>query len=140
MKPDLMTTALRCSFVFLLAFTLAGCKARGIDLPTAPVSGMVTYDGKPLGFGTITFFHPSGHAASANIAADGAFNMTAYQGMNHVAVECYEADRPGSAQARSRMVKDKSLIPNHYANYSTSDLIFEVKPGEKNQADFALKK
>lgn len=131
-----------CIFRLCLPLALVaamGCGDGRVKLPTAPVAGTVTYQGKPLGFGKIIFFHPSGQAAGSNIAADGAFKLTAYQGQNRVAIECFEADRPGSTKARSRMMTDKSLIPDRYANYSTSGLTFEVKPGEDNKAEFTLK-
>ena len=117
-----------------------GCKGRGIALPTAPVSGKVTYHGKPLGFGRIAFIHSSGQAAGAEIAADGTFTLTAYQGNNHVAIECFDFDRPGSTKTRSRMMaENKSLIPDRYMNYGTSGLTFEVEPGKDNKAEFTLK-
>lgn len=121
----------------LVAAALFGCRGRGIDLPTAPVSGKVMYQGKSLEFGRITFFHPSGHAAGADVTADGIFALTAYQGANNVSVECYEYQKPGSTTQRSRMGDDKSLIPLRYSTYTTSGLTFEVKPGD-NQATFTL--
>jgi hypothetical protein len=121
----------------LLAIAVFGCRGRGIPLPTAPVSGKVTYQGKPLGFGRVTFFHPSGHAAGADIAADGAFTVNAYQGANNVSVECYEYQRPGSKVQRSRMGNDKSVIPVRYSTYTTSGLTIEIKAGD-NKAAFTL--
>jgi hypothetical protein len=129
----------RCFLTSLVAVALFGCRHSGIDLPTAPVSGKVTYRGKPLGMGRIMFFHPSGHAAGAELAADGTFQLTSYQGQNQVAVECLETDLPGSTKVRSRMGTDKSLIPDRYANYSTSGLTFDVKPGSNEKADVNLK-
>jgi hypothetical protein len=122
----------------LLAVALLGCRGRGLGLPTAPVSGSVTYHGKPLGFGRVAFVHSSGQAAGAEIAADGTFTLTGYQGSNRVAIECLDTDRPGSKKPRSRdMAENKSLIPDRYMNYGTSGLTFEVEPGE-NKASFAL--
>jgi hypothetical protein len=128
---------LRCSLPLMLVVAI-GCGDGRVKLPTAPVAGTVTYRGKPLGFGKIVFFHPSGHAAAAEIAADGAFTLTAYQGINNVSVECFDVDRPGSTKVRNRMYPDKRLIPDRYFNYSTSGLTFEVKPGENEKAVFAL--
>jgi hypothetical protein len=139
MKPHSMKILLSCSLA-LLAIAAPGCKGRhGIDLPTAAVSGRVTYQGKPLGFGRVLFFHPSGHAAGANIAADGAFTVSAYQGNNNVSVECYDYQRPGSKTQRSLMGNDKSLIPGRYLSHGTSGLTFEVEPGENKKAEFTLK-
>lgn len=129
-----------CCFATLLAVVTTACHGRrGIDLPTAPVSGKVTYQGRPLSFGRVTFFHPSGHAAGVDIAADGAFMLNAYQGSNGVSVECSEYQRPGSKAQRSRTGNDKSVIPVRYSAYATSGLTFEVKPGENSKAEFALK-
>jgi hypothetical protein len=134
-----MMKRLCCCGVLILAVAVVGCRHRGIDLPTAPVSGKVTYHGKPLAFGKVLFFHPSGHAASADIAADGTFELTAYQGKNGVSIECFDADRPGSNKTRGRMADDnKSLIPNRYMSYGTSGLSFEVKPDAESRADFML--
>jgi hypothetical protein len=138
MKPKSPMRMFRCCLMLLLAAATLGCRHGGIDLPTGRVSGTVTCQGKPLGFGTIVFFHPSGHAASAEIAADGTFTLTAYQGPNQISIECYEADRPGSTKVRSRTGHDKSLIPQRYTNYTSSGLAFEVKAGECNKADFTL--
>jgi hypothetical protein len=125
--------------VLVLALGLSGCNRHGIDLPMAPVSGKVSYQGKPLGFGRVIFFHTSGHAAGAELSPDGVFKLTAYQGSNAVAVECLDVDRPGSGRVRSRMGGEKSLIPERYANYSLSGLTLDVKPGENNNVEFALK-
>ena len=122
----------------ILAMTAIGCRGRGVDLPTAFVSGQVTYQGKPLGFGRIAFINSSGQAAGAELAADGTFKMDAFQGVNSIMVECYEYQRPGSKTRPSRTGDDKSLIPNRYISYGTSRLKFEVKPAD-NKATFALK-
>ena len=129
---------LRCVVLLTAAVLVLGCRDRGVPLPTAPVSGKVLYDGKPLGFGRIALFHPSGHAKSADIAPDGTFSLVAYQGKNAISVECFDTDRPGSAKPRSfNMNENKSLIPDRYMSYGTSGLTFEVKPTD-NKAEFTL--
>jgi hypothetical protein len=133
-----MRSAFYCCVVSLLAVLAFGCRHRGVDLPRAPVSGRVTYHGKPLQFGRIALIHSSGQAAGAELAADGAFTMTAYQGANSVSVECYDYQRPGSKSGPSRTGNDRSLIPDRYMSYGTSGLTFDVKPSD-NKAEFALK-
>ena len=134
-----MRNVLSCCVMLVLAVVALGCRHRGVDLPMAPVSGRVVYHGKPLGFGRVAFIHSSGQVAGAEIAADGTFTLTAYQGANRVSVECYDYQRPGSKTQRSRMGDDKSLIPDRYASYGTSGLTFEVKPGGDNKPEFTLK-
>ena len=129
---------LRCGVLLILVLVAFGCKHRRVDLPTAPVSGRVTYQGKPLAFGRIAFIHSSGQAAGAKITADGSFTLAAFQGDNRIAIECFDYDKPGSTKKRSRMLDDnKSLIPDRYMNYGTSGLTFEVKPDD-NKAEFTL--
>jgi hypothetical protein len=133
-----MRSALYCCVLLTLAVVAVGCRHRGVDLPKAPVSGRVTYHGKPLGFGRIAFVHSSGQAAGGELADDGAFTLTAYQGPNSISVECYDYQRPGCKTGPSRTGNDKSLIPERYMSYGTSGLTFEVKPND-NKAEFTLK-
>lgn len=135
---SLSMNAMSYLLAVLLVGGLSGCRERDNTLPSAPVTGVVVYNGKPLGFGRIMFVHDSGHTTGADLAADGRFLLTAYQGTNRVAVECLEVDRPGSNKSRSRAGNDKSLIPSQYANYSTSRLTFEVNESD-NTAEFILR-
>jgi hypothetical protein len=126
---------IRCSLLFLMLFAIMGCGDGRVKLPTAPVTGTVTYQGKPLTTGRIAFFHPSGQAAGAKLEADGTFKLSAFQGSNRIAIECNE---PESDTGGRRGVRPKSLIPERYINYTASGLTLEVKPGEKNTAEFML--
>lgn len=129
-----------CGLLSLVVIA-SGCGNGNIVLPTAPVAGTATYQGKPLCCGRIIFFHPSGHAKSADIVADGVFNLDAFQGKNQVAVECFGPNKstPTSKGGPRSITSDVSLIPSRYAEFSTSGLTFDVKPGETNRAEFALK-
>ena len=132
-------SVLRCLLPLVL-IAVTGCGDGRVKLPTAPVSGTVTYQGKPLGTGRIIFFHPSGQAAATDLAADGSFKLAAFQGQNQVAIQCFDPDQSkGQAKGRDRMSLPKSLIPDRYVNYSTSGLTLDVKPGEDNKAEFILK-
>jgi hypothetical protein len=131
-----MMSILRCSLPLILTVVM-GCGDHKPTLPTAVVTGTVTYQGKPLSAGRIAFFHPSGQAVGADLGADGAFKMTAFQGKNQVAVECFEQPNSNLKALPHTMMARKSLIPGRYAEFSTSGLTFEVKPGE-NKAQFAL--
>ena len=126
---------IRCFLPLMLTVAL-GCGGDKLGLPTAPVSGTVAYRAKPLSGGRIVFFHPSGQAVGADIGVDGSFRMVAFQGKNQVAVEYYEQPNGGEGGPRSLTAR-KSLIPSRYAEFGTSGLMFEVKPGD-NTADFDL--
>jgi hypothetical protein len=140
-----ITYCRRMVMILAVVVLAAGCRRHGVNLPSAPVVGQVTYLGKPLGFGRITFVHSSGHAAGAELAPDGTYKLTAYQGANKISIVCLDCDALGSNKRPMPGIEingvpaNKSMIPERYANYGTSDLTFEVKPGEDNNADFALK-
>jgi hypothetical protein len=56
---------------------LTGCGPQGPDLgPFGLVSGRVTYEGKPIALGMITFNSPqTGHVATADLEPDGSYTM-----------------------------------------------------------------
>jgi hypothetical protein len=132
-----MKTA-RCILLLALAASM-GCGDGRMKLPTASVSGTVTYRGKPLASGKIIFFHETGQAGSADISADGAFTLTAFQGKNQVAIECYAPNKqnPNSPPSPGTPL-GPSLIPRRYIEAGTSGLEFDVKPGD-NKAEIILK-
>jgi hypothetical protein len=122
-----------------LAVTIFGCGPRQGELPKAPVSGSVTYRGKPLRFGRVLFYHSSGHTVGADIAADGTFTLDVYQGENGVSIECYDYQRPGSKTRRSRSGGNSSLIPIRYLSCGTSGLAIKVEPDGRNDVVLELK-
>lgn len=130
-----MTILRRCWLLMLLV--AIGCGDGRVRLPTAGVSGTVTYQGKPLSGGRVLFYHPSGQAAAADIAADGSFKFLAFQGKNQVAVYCYQCE--GSIVGVPPRKPVKSLIPSRYTEVASSGLTFDVKPGDDNAAQFTLK-
>jgi hypothetical protein len=125
---------------FLMFLVVMGCGDGRVRLPTAAVSGTVTYQGKPLAGGRILFQHPSGQAAAVDIAADGSFKLLAFQGRNQVSVCCYQCDdAPGVILGVPPNKPVKSLIPARYTEAANSGLTLDVKPGEDNEAEFTLK-
>lgn len=127
---------LRCFLPLILLVTI-GCGGQSGAMPKATVTGTVTYQGKPLSAGRVVFFHPSGQAVGGDLGANGAFKLVAFQGKNQVAVECFEQPNPDLKGGPRSMMARKSLIPGRYAEFSTSGLTFEVKPGE-NKSQFSL--
>ena len=63
----------------LIAMLIAchGCSPKG-GMPTAPVSGTVTYQGNPVTSGTVMFVPQTGKAATGNIGPDGHYTLTTY--------------------------------------------------------------
>jgi hypothetical protein len=111
----------------------AGCGPQRAERPDrALVTGKVTYQGKPVPGGIITFMVTtgSGNTAGGMLRADGSFYMEdAPIGENQITIDT-EAIKP---ELGSRYVQ----LPEKYLSPEKSGLTFDVKAGE-NQADFAL--
>jgi hypothetical protein len=128
-----------CVPVVLLAVaaTVPGCgKGRAL----APVSGKVTYQGKPLTLGCVMLQPKSGQPSTGDIQPDGTFQMVtrgegngAAVGKNMVLIVCRESPSPEArakaAAARQETVRGKSLIPEKYSSYDTSGITVDVHPG-----------
>lgn len=98
-----------------------------------PVGGVVKLDGRPLPHGSVMFRPAEGRAAQGVIDADGRFELTTYRpgdgirpGPAVVRVACFE---PNTFDAYGALVHGASLIPERYADYSTSGITIEVAPG-----------
>ena len=117
-----------CLASFVLV--LVGCTPSD-RLPTAPVSGRVTLDGRPLEMGSVTFVPQdgSGRPATGSIQSDGSYRLGTYDdddgallGLHKISVVCREPRGlpPNDGGGRS-------LIPLKYSNPGTSELEYTVK-------------
>jgi hypothetical protein len=121
---------------------LAGC---GPSRPgTVPVSGRVTWQGKPIVEGRITFYPATGRPATAAIGSDGVYHLRTFQGNDGAVLGKYcvtiEAKRvsglklPKSVEQEMREgfasdvqePKVEWLVPEKYSQQSTSPLTAEV--------------
>lgn len=121
----------RCVKLCLLASSLvfSGC---GPDEPVyeyGTVSGVVTYQGKPLDHGRVIFQHASGPAVDAPINADGTYKLNAVVGETRVAVDCRKPDRQLGG-VRKEVIPGESLIPEKLSSTERSGLTYTIKPGE----------
>jgi hypothetical protein len=158
-----ISTLTACAVAGLLAF--AGCG--GDDLGTRyPVSGTVTYQGKPVAKGTITFMSDKGTRGAAGEIKDGAYTLTAvnegdgaFPGNYKVVVEALDVDMSGVVEQAKKLAeknkipynesmidqqslakaraKAKSAVPAKYAKANTSGLTAVVKE-ESNTHNFEL--
>jgi hypothetical protein len=118
---------------------LSGCG--GADGPPAvPASGTVTFQGKPISKGGIQFQPEKGRPASGTIA-DGKFTLSTYKegdgaivGKHAVAVSVTEEvkDKDGDTTV-------KYLIPQKFANPTTSKITAEVPSGGKTDIAIDVK-
>jgi hypothetical protein len=126
----------------LLLCHVAGCKNSN-ELETAPASGKVLLDGKPLSRGTVTFVPPRGRVANGDIQSDGTFKLSTYRpndgaivGKHKAAVLVPNADlKPGMPPERDQSV---FAIPPRYAVAEESGLQNEVKSGQANEFTLEL--
>src|SRR3954463_16517520 len=151
---------LAASILVTVGIVLTGC-SNSSRPPRYPVTGMVTYQGKPLAGAVITFVPTGadGEAASAFTDADGKYALTTW--------EAGDGARPGEYRVKvskqeqqavdpSKMVKNlsieeeqktyveskkprppaKSLIPSKYQDDVTSGLVHTV---EKKPTTFDIK-
>lgn len=106
----------------------------------APVSGEVSYQGKPLAGGQVVFIHAaSGYQATAEIGPDGKFHLDAEVGPNQVGVIYREPSQPANDPGLpGATLPGKPLIPAHYLSPGTSGVTIEVQAGA-NKAQITLK-
>ncbi len=112
------------------------------------VSGTVTYKGKPVPRGTISFqpVDPNGRIATAAIQPDGTFTLQtenpgdgALPGQYNVVISAREGDdEPPPDFAVAGAPRPKSLVPEKYGNPPTSGLTATVEEGESNEISFDL--
>ncbi len=148
----------------MLALSLlvtGGCgNEGGDDLPREPISGTVTYEGKPLANGTIQF-QPASQAegmAAGGMIVNGRFEVPRKEGPvpgkykvqidsidETVTVPAPESPAspdgdvmPGELKIPPRKMMKKRLIPPRYN--SQTGLSAEVKAGGPNVYPFDLKK
>ena len=129
-----------------LAFAVAvvpGCGRSGPEM--ARVSGKVTYQGKPVPKGTITFLPvaPTGRTATGAISADGSYTLQTEEPadgaqLGEYRVTIYSHDEPVLDYTPPQPVKPKLLVPASFEDPETSGLKKTVVRGS-NVIDFDLK-
>jgi hypothetical protein len=141
----------------LVVFAALGCGSGDELARRYPVSGTVTYNGKPVPKGSINFLpnDPNGRAAGGDIV-EGTYSLTtqdpgdgAIPGQYKVTVtatdvdvskEVSQAKQKGMIISQDQIAKAKrtNLIPSKYSIAETSGLTAQVKEGA-NPIDFDLK-
>ena len=133
-----------CLFLLCCSLLLSGC---GPNHPeTAPVSGHVTYQGKPLPEGTVVFYPTEGRPARGSINSDGSYTLTTFEdrdgailGKHCVTIKstkCVDlppAKTPAEEAARAHSPlshKVEWLLPERYARENTSPLTADVIRGD----------
>jgi len=117
------------------------------------VTGKVTYNGKPLRFGTVIFEPEAGQFATGVIQPDGTFQMEtrgegtgAPVGKCKVRFVCFSHQDPAAKPPPAEddgtpseaLPLGEPLIPKKYLSSATSGIIVEVKPGDNEPFVFEL--
>lgn len=124
----------------LLALLIAGCSQSPQDMPeTAPVTGIILLDGKPLPYATIVFQPKEGRPSNGQSDAEGKYElqfnqdtMGAKLGPHQVLITTY---REFDHQTDPNQKASPELLPAKY--HSKSELTATVKEGD-NQIPFDL--
>lgn len=142
----LLALWVRCRAPFLLACVSLmvpvslGCGRR---VTLIPVTGRVTFDGSPVAGASVLVQPPAGPAARGMTDGDGRFVLGTYGerdgvilGPAAVSISCYERATQADADAGEPPL-GKNLLPDKYANTSTSGLRAVIEPGVE-PLDFQL--
>tara|TARA_R110002095_G_scaffold152203_1_gene131791 strand:- start:1143 stop:1517 length:375 start_codon:yes stop_codon:yes gene_type:complete len=123
--------------VLILCFVLTGCSSGGSDLPElAPVSGVITLQGKPLQNAQVTFVPQSGRPSNGTTDAEGRYELY------------YKAGVPGAVTGKHTVqitVEENMELPKNQqtvipAKYNTrSTLEATITGTEPAKHDFDLK-
>lgn len=137
----------------IILFSAAGCGSRGPEV--APVSGRVTFNGRPVTTGQIVFYPMEGRPAMGMIDANGDYRLTTFTpgdgaivGRHRATIEATRAIGATPPTNREEEVRYAALdaagprpvewlVPEEYSRLQTSPLKAEVTPGS-NRVDFTL--
>lgn len=134
----------KCWSRFVVAMVIAAGCNQSNDPKTYPVSGKVSYRGKPVVSGIVLLTPAeSGHAATGNLGSDGTFRLTTFKkddgavpGKYYVAVQAFPAE--GAGLPGAEFAGKTPPVPLKYMSPSSSGLTVEIKASE-NQLEFPLK-
>jgi hypothetical protein len=133
----------------VLALTVLGCGGNG-RLPTAPVSGTVTFESAPVPTGSLLFVpEGGGPSAQGNIDAEGRYTLGTYTtndgailGRFKVMITAFTQPTGGTGLPEDAIKGDAapiSLISEVYGDLENSGLTATVVKG-KNVVNFDLEK
>jgi hypothetical protein len=119
------------------------CSGCGDNGGRVPVTGIVTFDGKPLEDGSVVFSGDKGAAGVGKIV-NGNFSMSESGDQPGVQPGTYTVliqswyEELGSVLPNGSFSKGKPRIPLNYMDVKKSGLQAEVKSGQSNQFTFDL--
>ena len=121
---------MHCHLALILLATLAGLSTGCSESEFVPVEGQVLFKDKPLASGVIMFQPANGPPSRSDITA-GAFKLTTLDGQQGARIGLNKvriASRATPQGSDAELALGKSLIPERYAHFDSSELTAEVKP------------
>ncbi len=136
------------TLTLLIVTQLMGC---GDGQPaTAPVTGVVNYQGTPVDGASVTFTPANGRPATGQTNANGEFTLTTFKPNDGAIVDDHvvtiakvESAPPSTGEIgreppKTTTAPPKSLIPKKYADPNTSNLKETVSSPGPNEFTFDL--
>lgn len=137
--PRTMNALACCILSAAMTVGLVGCGKGSGAGELAPVTGTVTYKGKPVKKAYVTFYPTGGGQPAAGTTDDeGKFELSdgAVVGEHKIAIAASGADesvmQPGDSKTAAKKKSTSDAIPTKYADPETSGLKRTVKSGENN--------
>tara|TARA_R110002111_G_scaffold261826_1_gene335769 strand:+ start:27062 stop:27520 length:459 start_codon:yes stop_codon:yes gene_type:complete len=143
-------------FILLMTIGCTACSGPTEDKwtkdrpKTYPVTGTVTFEGKPLEAATIVFQSTGGtpQAAVGRSDKEGHFQLRTFAdgdgaiaGEHNVTITCIKTEGPPEGANLDEIdivIKETSLIPKQYGDVKKSGLTATVTPDQNNQVTFDL--
>lgn len=137
----------------IVALAVAAALAVGCSesdrLETAPVTGQVTYNGKPVPTGSVMFVpEDGGPSATGEIDTEGYYTLQTYEegdgaipGRHKVVVTALQSAGGSGLPEDSidGLAGMESIIPDKYSSHKNTDLVFTVEADKENTIDLKLK-
>lgn len=130
----------------LFGFGCGGDVPKDIHKGLVKVTGKVTFDGKAVTKGTISFVPADGKGEGSSSAIDGSGNYSLAQSLSapgampgEYKVFIVAKDGVATMDKDGKPVEPKSLIPEKFGKIDTSGLTASVKAGQSNSIPFDLK-
>ena len=123
----------------ILLVPLCGCGSSGPDMH--PVQGVVSYQGKPLPLGRVSFVPNGYRPSSALIDAHGRYKLEAPAGEHRIEVvaNAYRSADKSKPSIDVNFGETQPLVPAKYNRYQSSGIIVTVEAKPVNQIDLHLK-
>jgi hypothetical protein len=117
----------------LPVFIVAGCSERG----KYPVSGVVTFEGKPVNYGTISFVpvEPGAHPDAGRIE-NGRFHLLVAPGVKRVEITASRPLPPEKQEHPELGTAYEDYLPAQFNTETT--LSAEILPGHNPELTFSL--